>query len=236
MKATCVFLTYNRKGIVSRCFCSLAPMLLEYEFEWIILDNASTDGTAEYLRKLAKRYPVKVKLSAKNRGVAGGREILFDMAQNPIIISLDSDVEAREKDWFIPLVETAQNATVGIVGAMGWFLQSDWKIKQAPPSATVEVDILSGYCHVFRRDLLEKVRLDQAFNYGGAEDDDMSFQAKAAGYSIWQCGNVPLTHIFSNTWDGSRYDQHRAKFRQKWEGKGLAKFERQEPAWLTTAP
>jgi GT2 family glycosyltransferase len=198
------------------------------------------NGTADMLLKIARKYPVKIKLSGRNLGVAGGREVLFQSAQNPVIVSLDSDVEARNKDWFIPLLETAQAPGVGIVGTAGWIIHPNWRLSPLPSNLTAQVDVLSGYCHVFKRELLEKVKLDQQFNFGGAEDDDLCMSARSAGLNNWQCGNIPLTHVFSGSWNTQNYNQHRAKFRQKWEGKGVLEFEKQAPSeeqWLSiTAP
>lgn len=218
-----LFLTYNRRGIQARCFRSLASTLRRDDVEWIILDNASRDGSAEWLLKMAGRYAnVRIELSAVNLGVAGGRKRLLELAAGDTLVFLDSDVEARQSNWLDQLLVPLQDRTVGLVGAMGHFIEgSQWKTRRADPAYAGRVDVLSGYCQAFRRDLLGLgVAVDTGFNYGGAEDDDFCFQVAAQGLQVIQ-QPVGLHHVFSGTWNTRLYPQMRARLKAKWQDKGV---------------
>lgn len=218
-----LFLTYNRRGIQARCFRSLAPTLHRDDVEWVILDNASRDGSAEWLLKMAARYAnVQIELSAVNLGVAGGRKRLLELAAGDMLVFLDSDVEARQSDWLDRLLAPLQDRTVGLVGAMGHFIEGpQWKTRRVDPAYAGRVDVLSGYCQAFRRDLLGRgVAVDTGFNYGGAEDDDFCFQVAAQGLQVVQ-QPVGLHHVFSGTWNTRLYPQMRARLKTKWQGKGV---------------
>lgn len=231
MKTSICLLTYNRLGIVARCFRSLALTLQNPDVEWRILDNASTDGTAQWLLKMAPQHKnVHVTLSAQNLGVAGGRALLFDQAQGDIIVSLDSDVEARNPQWLELLTKPLENIRVGIAGQGGHFITSDWGLEAAPPNEPKEVDVLSGYCQAFRRKLITQygVRLDAGYNYGGAEDDDFCAQIAALRLKVWHTGNVGLHHIYSGTWNlggKSLYPQMRRRLYDKWKDRNVFKFQ-----------
>lgn len=223
-----LFLTYNRLGIVARCFRSLAPTLHRNDVEWVILDNASRDGTADWLLKMASRYPnVRLELSAQNLGVAGGRTRLLELAQGDVLVSLDSDVEARRADWLARLTDPLAMPEIGITGASGHYITSDWQTRPALPSFSGAVDVLSGYCQAFRRDVLDRgVALDLSFNGGGAEDDDFCSQVASHGLQVWQVADVGLHHIFSGTWNTALYPHMRTKYRAKWQHKNVVFHEK----------
>ncbi|MBZ0310600.1 MAG: glycosyltransferase [Anaerolineae bacterium] len=213
-----LFLTYNRRGIAARCFCSLAPTLHRSDVEWVILDNASTDGTADWLLKMAGRYSnIHLELSAKNHGVAGGRKRLLELAQGDNLVFLDSDIEARNSNWLDTLLAPLSNPAIGITGAAGHRLNERWQPIRVAPDYNGKVDVLSGYCQAFRRDVLDRgVVIDTSFNHGGAEDDDFCLQIASKGLEVWQVTNIGIHHIFSGTWNTALYPQMRARLKAKW--------------------
>ena len=226
-----LFLTMNRLGIVARCFRSLAPTLARGDVEWLIVDNASTDGTATWLRALATRYPerVHVLLSAVNTGVAGGRQILLDHARGETLIILDSDVEARRADWLDRLITPLAIPDVWIAGPGGCFVVPDWTDYEAAPRGYVgEVDVCSGYCQAWKHEAFERgVQMDMAYNPRWHEDSDTCLQARALGGRVWNTGDVGLFHLFSHTGDdGTSWDKQRY-LASKWRGKGLIRAERE---------
>jgi glycosyltransferase involved in cell wall biosynthesis len=90
--------TWNRKHLLPRLHDSLlsqdAP---EGSFEWLVVDDGSTDGTAEYIRSLVGGSPFRLRFiqqanggkhRALNRGV---QEIV-----SPWVLVVDSD------DWIVP--------------------------------------------------------------------------------------------------------------------------------------
>lgn len=72
MKIICIVVTYNRKELLFKCLDSLIKQNLSID-EILVVDNASTDGTLEYLKN-KKELSDKVKILAlpENIGGAGG--------------------------------------------------------------------------------------------------------------------------------------------------------------------
>jgi glycosyltransferase involved in cell wall biosynthesis len=64
-------------------------------FEVIVVNDASTDGTAEYLTDYKGALDLKVINNARNLGRAKTRNLGLKSAQNPLIAFLDADVEVR---------------------------------------------------------------------------------------------------------------------------------------------
>lgn len=225
-----LFLTYNRLGIVSRCFKSLLPLLLDNEqISWRILDNGSQDGTANWLIKLVARYPrIDLRLSALNLGVAGGRQYLLERSTSDIIAFMDTDVEALTPDWIVPLLTALEDRQVGAAGPGGHFLMPGWK-RFAPAVAVGTADVVAGYCQFLRREVLDGFTFDPFFNPYFHEDSDMCLWLRSRGYTIWHTGDIGLRHIFANSANATSEDEHRkqAHLAQKWAGNGLVAFEQE---------
>lgn len=228
MKISLLFLTYNRLGIVARCFQSLASTLRDPVIEWRVLDNGSTDGTAEWLWKFAAQYDnVHVTLRADNTGVAGGRDILFAQALGDIIVSLDSDVEAQRAGWLDQLIAPLMVPDVGLCGIGGQWITENWQwYEPAPEGYRGECDTVSGYCQAFRRDLLDQgVEMDLTFNPYWHEDTDLAMQIQALGYRVMCVGDIGLTHIYAGSGDDGRGHEKQAYLASKWQGLGLVRCE-----------
>ena len=74
MRASLVVLTYNqlKEGTIP-CMESIVRYTPEGEYELVLVDNASSDGTPEHLRSFAEgRKDVKLVLNKENKGYAGG--------------------------------------------------------------------------------------------------------------------------------------------------------------------
>lgn len=71
MGVSAVIVTYNRKEEVLRCIKAVLNQSLQPE-NIIVVNNASTDGTAEYLEKNIKDSRIKLLNLEKNTGGAGG--------------------------------------------------------------------------------------------------------------------------------------------------------------------
>ena len=66
-----IILTWNQRDVTHRCLCSLMPSIAGISNEVIVVDNGSTDGTAQLLEQ---SFPdVRVIANTENRGVAAAR-------------------------------------------------------------------------------------------------------------------------------------------------------------------
>ncbi len=94
---------YNGKAFLKDLFGSLFN--LEYpeeKIEIIMVDNASSDGSASYVRK---NFPhVKVIVSDKNRGYAGGNNMGIKNASHPFVALINNDMVVDSK-WLSALVQ-----------------------------------------------------------------------------------------------------------------------------------
>lgn len=81
---------YNGEDTLPRCLDALLAQLPSGG-EVIVVDDASTDGTAALL----EGYPVEVLHNAENRGTSASRNIGWRAARAPLIAFVDADVVLR---------------------------------------------------------------------------------------------------------------------------------------------
>jgi GT2 family glycosyltransferase len=115
-KVAVVVLNYNGKVLAEKCLRSV----LESPYadkEIILVDNASTDGSAAYLRAL---FPdVMILENPENLGVAGGRNSGFREAVsrgNDYVLSLDNDayIDRRLIEELVAVAES--DLRIGVLG------------------------------------------------------------------------------------------------------------------------
>ena len=72
-KVSIILVTYNNLDLTKLCIASIYAKSQYPNFEVVVVDNNSQDGTPQYLRELAARHDnVKFVLNTDNRGFAGG--------------------------------------------------------------------------------------------------------------------------------------------------------------------
>lgn len=87
--------TYNRKNIIDISILSSLKLVSKINGEVIVIDDCSTDGTSEHLKKKYRKWIVLKKLKIyklpKNLGVIAARNYGFKKAQFNWLVLMDSD-------------------------------------------------------------------------------------------------------------------------------------------------
>lgn len=87
--------TYNRAGEIGRCLESLVRQSIT-DFEVIVCDDGSTDGTREVVAAYRERLTLKYHWAENFGGPARPRNTGLELAQSAYVAFLDSD------DWWAP--------------------------------------------------------------------------------------------------------------------------------------
>ena len=87
--------TYNRRGILEKCLSALEHQdacgeLDDYEV--VVVDDGSTDGTPDWLRSNADRFPRVRLFEQSHGGPAEGRNRGVGNARGDVIVFIDSDL------------------------------------------------------------------------------------------------------------------------------------------------
>ena len=97
MKLSIVIPVYNEKKTLSELVSRVEAVNLEKEI--IIIDDASTDGTRDLLKKYEGQERFKVIYQSKNAGKGSALRAGFEKAEGEIIIVQDGDLEYDPKEY-----------------------------------------------------------------------------------------------------------------------------------------
>ena len=106
---------YNEEAYIGRCLESLVRLKTDMQFEVIVVDNGSTDGTVRIAETFRDRLTLLiVKVERKSRGAARGKG--FSVAKGDFIFSTDADTEVP-RDWIERM--TVAFGDAGVVATTG---------------------------------------------------------------------------------------------------------------------
>jgi GT2 family glycosyltransferase len=114
-----VLLTWNSRTYLRRCLDSvIAECASEgLRFEFVLVDNGSSDGSPDIAREYSARHGDSVRLIAldRNRGTTYPRNLALKTVQSPVVCVLDSDTEYLTGSIRGVIDLLAANASLGIV-------------------------------------------------------------------------------------------------------------------------
>lgn len=91
-----IILNFNTKDLLRDCLKSVLKSVRQLADEVIVVDNASTDGSAAMVEKeFSSRGQVKLIQSKKNLGFAGGNNLGLKKAVGRYILFLNSDAQVK---------------------------------------------------------------------------------------------------------------------------------------------
>lgn len=96
-----ILVNYNGKKYIDALFESLCELVHDdFEFEVVFEDNASSDGSVEYLKekKYSEKLNLKIVESNKNLGFAGGNNLGVDACEGKYVVLLNNDTKV-DKLW-----------------------------------------------------------------------------------------------------------------------------------------
>lgn len=183
---TVVVPTYNRKVLLKNCLLSLLGQTYPGpNYEVIVVDDGSTDGTLNLLSQYQAAYPRLKVFPQRHQGVIRARNFGIQKAKGKIIAFTDDDC-LPEKDWLKQLVLTFRKnpQAKGIEGKT----LTDMK-KVTPFTSQIINTTGGGYqsCNIaYRKEILKKINgFDQGFFYPHGEDVDLALRVLQHGPIIF---------------------------------------------------
>ncbi|PTO51480.1 glycosyl transferase [Vibrio splendidus] len=97
-KVTVCVVTYNQEDFIAKCLQSIIEQETDFEFEIIVGDDSSKDGTADIILDFAKRYPNLIKPIIRTINVGAGENFIdiHRSATGEYIAHVDGD------DYWLP--------------------------------------------------------------------------------------------------------------------------------------
>ncbi|ASJ08444.1 dolichol monophosphate mannose synthase [Thermococcus siculi] len=93
MKVSVIVPTYNERDNLEELFARISNALKEYDYEIIVVDDDSPDGTWEFAQQLSDRYPVKVIRRTEEKGLSSAVIRGFKEATGDVFVVMDADLQ-----------------------------------------------------------------------------------------------------------------------------------------------
>ncbi|HUT43953.1 MAG TPA: glycosyltransferase family 2 protein, partial [Desulfobacterales bacterium] len=162
--------TYNNAGRLKVCLDSIIKALVDLDFEVVIVDNYSTDGSQEIIWDYAHRYAnIKVLRCSCSRGL--GRQLAFENSSGRHIITIDTDTEYYSEKLHKILVSYKQGKLGEMTAVHFW-----------------------GSLGIYPRPLVEKAGGWRDYNVG--EDNDFLARLSKVGHLVFLPINIEMNEPY----------------------------------------
>ncbi|MCP9470687.1 MAG: glycosyltransferase [Nitrospira sp.] len=209
---------YNNLELTKQCLTAMASSTTGVDYEVILVDNGSADGTTAFLQTL--QGDVQVIRNDENLGFAKACNQGAKAARGKYLVFLNNDT-IPQPNWLGPLVqEVEEHPEVGVVGSK--LLYPDGTIQHAgvvfmreslgpyhiyqkvPADSPAvnrrrEFQVVTAACLLIRRDLFEAVGgFDERF-INGFEDVDLCLKVRRRGAQVVYQPRSVLVHLEGQT-------------------------------------
>lgn len=223
-RASVLICTYNGARTLEETCGAVAK--LEYPaFEVIVVDDGSTDDSAE----IARRHGFRV-ISTENRGLSSARNTALEAASGEIVAFIDDDA-MPDPQWLTYLADTFTRTDFVAVGGPNLPVPGDGSVADAVAAAPGnpihvlvadrDAEHIPGCNSAFRADALREIGgFDPRFRTAG-DDVDVCWRLQDRGLRIGYCAAAVVWHHRRRTLGGYLRQQHgygraEAMLERKW--------------------
>lgn len=228
MKIAIIIPNYNGLKFLGKCLDSLSKQSFR-EFDTIVIDNNSQDGSIEYLKE--SHGGITIKRLDENYGFSRAVNEGIKMSKGEYVVLLNNDTEV-DAYWLENLVKTIKEdekifsvsskmiqynnrSLIDDAGdqynLLGWAYKrgdgqsiEDYSQKEAVFSACAGAAI-------YRKKAFDEIGYFDEDFFAYMEDVDISYRARIHGYKNVYCPDAVVYHVGSGT-TGSKYNDFKVKF------------------------
>jgi GT2 family glycosyltransferase len=207
-----IILNWNGRRLLEECLSSIGSQMFR-DFETIVVDNGSTDGSVDWLKERSAESVTTVALPS-NLGFAGGNNAGIRVARGRYVILLNNDT-AVDPGWLAAMDDAVRrHPDAGMftpkilnyyqrdeIDNTGHLIYADGlargrdRLEKDDGRFDEEGETLwpSGCAGVYRKEMLDEIGLldESFFAYG--EDVDLGLRARWAG---WTCFYIPTAVVY----------------------------------------
>lgn len=224
-KATIIIPNYNGLKFIEMCMSALEKQTCK-DFEILVVDNGSTDGSVEWL----KENEIPSIFLPENTGFSGAVNVGIKASKTPFVILLNNDTEAKEGYVEALIREIERSPKIFSVSPkmiqlyhkelmddggdmysiMGWAYQRGVGQEIERYNRACNVFSACAGAAIYRREVFEEIGYFDEMHFAYLEDIDVGYRAKIAGYYNRYCPSAEIYHVGSGT-SGSKYNEFKVR-------------------------
>tara|TARA_B110000977_G_C11030457_1_gene475024 strand:- start:377 stop:1402 length:1026 start_codon:yes stop_codon:yes gene_type:complete len=229
-----IVLTYNQLDDCTKpCIESIYEYTNISDFELIVVDNDSKDGTQEYLKDIESKHTnLKIILNITNKGYSAGNNDGIEASKGDFVILLNNDTLVS-KNWLERILEPfSTDKKIGMVGPVSNSVGNEQKVNidglndknyntKIVQYVIDNKDIvtttqrLGFFCVAIKKSLIDEIGLlDERFGIGMFEDDDYCLRATKNDYKLVISDSCFIYHKGSVSFKKLTTDTYRQIFKE----------------------
>ena len=221
MEISFIIVNWNTKDLLRGCLDSIAKTAGSLLHEIIVVDNASSDGSADML---TREYPsVRLIANSENRGFGAANNQGFAVMKGKYALLINTDAVLTEgaagKLWSFAEANpraaivcgqllnadgSKQNSVAAFptlltlasnTSLLEYFFPGKYPSKRYDHQGPLEVDSAIGACMMIRKKALDEVSFFDERYFFFFEETDLAFAMKRAGWKVYQVPDALIYHL-----------------------------------------
>lgn len=225
-----LILNYNTKNLLSQCLNSIESNVKNVQYEIIVVDNNSSDGSVKYIKQHFSA--ITIIANTQNVGFTKANNQAAIIAKGKYLLILNSDTIVHTGSLTALITYLDENKNTGIVGPkllnpdkslqlscgihpnlLTEFLNRTFLSRIFPNNkfmgvykyggwdyTTKSVDWVTGACLLIRKNIFQKINGFDENIFMFYEDVDLCFRLKKLGHDIIFFPDAQVTHIHGGSW------------------------------------
>ncbi len=198
MDISVIMPAYNRRNLLEIVLPQILNQDFKGEYEVIVSDDGSNDGTKEYIENFQNIYKnLKYIYSSERKGPAHARNLALNISQGKLIVFIDSDIfvnkdflknhyEIQKENDFKVLVQGP------VINTYNWEKPWEEKFKLRDISSAF---FATGNASVSKEILLKAGFFDENFTFYGWEDLELGVRLKKLNIKLINSDKVKVWHL-----------------------------------------
>jgi GT2 family glycosyltransferase len=198
-KVSIVILNWNGKGLVRDCIHSIKKNTVYPNFEIIVVDNGSRDGSVEMLMEMKQKGVIqKLVLNKENTGFAAGNNQGFEIASGKYYFMLNNDTLVT-KGWLEAAVNLLESSPKIAAVGLRMIDKENWEKKDFALGNDREKLTVCGGAMLLRKSVVKEIGLLDAKHFSPVygEEQDWCYRARNAGYRMIETDKGIVIHLGS---------------------------------------